>query len=99
MTKMTLALALTLLFASLAAAQTGYGMMHGMHWGMGWMMLCAFFGVILLAGLVALVVWAIRTSGKGRGPAGETAVDILKRRYASGEISREEYERMKQDIS
>ena len=38
--------------------------------------------------------------GRSDGDAGsETALDILKKRYASGEITSEEYERMKRDIS
>lgn len=73
----------------------GYGMMHG---GMLWMLLCVFFGIILLTGIVLLLVWAIRTPGKGRTQTEEAALDILKKRYARGEISREEYEKMKQDI-
>lgn len=75
------------------------GMMHGMHAGMVWMVLCTLFGVILLAGIVLLIVWAIRTSGKGRSQSEDAALDILKKRYASGEITREEFERMKHDIS
>jgi putative membrane protein len=35
---------------------------------------------------------------KGRGRAGETPLEILKKRYAKGEIAREEYERMKKDL-
>ena len=31
-------------------------------------------------------------------PRGETAQEILDRRYASGEISKEQYEQMKQDM-
>ena len=72
------------------------GMMHG---GMMWMMLCVFFGIILLAGVVLLILWAINSAGKGRSQAGEAAIDILKKRYASGEITREEFERMKHDIT
>ncbi len=32
------------------------------------------------------------------GPAGESALDILKRRYASGEITREQFQQMRRDI-
>jgi putative membrane protein len=32
------------------------------------------------------------------GPRAESALDILKRRYASGEITREQYQQMRRDI-
>ena len=76
------------------------GMMYGTYGGMVWMVLCALFGVILLTGFVLLLVWAIKSAFRGgRKEAEEVPLDILKRRYASGEITREEYERMKHDIS
>ena len=40
-----------------------------------------------------------RTWVPGRGFEGETALDILKKRYAKGEINQDEFERMKRDIS
>ena len=54
------------------------------------------------AGVVLLVVWAVRASGRPMYPAvppsnaaprHETPLDILARRFASGEITAEEYER------
>lgn len=78
----------------------GDSMMHGMPGGMVWMMIGAFFWVILVVGLVLLVVWVIKTPGKNvRSETEETPLDILKKRYARGEITRSEYEEMKRDIS
>ena len=36
--------------------------------------------------------------GERSGPAPETPLDVLKRRYAAGEIDRETFERIKEDI-
>ncbi|GAB4390547.1 MAG: hypothetical protein Kow0025_23300 [Thermodesulfovibrionales bacterium] len=58
------------------------------------------FWAAVLAG-VALLLWALVRSGspdKGGLPA-ETALDILKRRYASGEISREEFEEKRRRVA
>jgi uncharacterized membrane protein len=56
-----------------------------------------------MAGLTLLVVWAIRRAhvpaATGPYAAGQpTAKEVLQARYARGEIAREQYERMKQDI-
>lgn len=53
----------------------------------------------LLGGIAALVVWATRQyaprAGSGRS---EDALEILRRRYAQGEITREQFEQMKKDL-
>ena len=70
-------------------------------WGNSWWGIV--YGLIVLGLLFLAIRWIIGTLQPGQvqtapyGP-GETALDILKRRYARGEISREEFQRMKQDV-
>ena len=52
--------------------------------------------LIPLVLLVALVVYLTKPSGTD--PAGKAALDILKKRYARGEIGKEEFDQMKRDI-
>jgi len=59
------------------------------------MILLTFLWLLLLVGIVLIAIWL---ATRYRAP-GESPLDILNRRYARGEISREEYERMKQEIS
>jgi putative membrane protein len=71
----------------------GYGNMMG-GWG-GW--LFGLFGLLVLAGVVLLVVWAVRAmSGSAHHqagtPSGEDACSIAKVRFAKGEITKEQYE-------
>ena len=70
--------------------------MTEMGWGMGfgWIFMLLFWGLVFY-GLYAL----IRNLAGGRGGGGEkTPLDILKERYARGEIDREEFERRKRDL-
>jgi putative membrane protein len=57
---------------------------------------------IVMIGLCLYFIFGRRGAQKpwepGRSPEGETALDILKKRYAKGEISQDEFERMKRDI-
>lgn len=79
----------------------GQGMMdgYGMMYDYGWIYMIL--GMLLIVGIVLLIVWLVRQSSTGSTGSiekGETALDILKKRYAKGEISKEDYERMKSDI-
>lgn len=51
--------------------------------------------VLVILGVVYLVRLVVGTKGEGKE---DTAVDILKKRYARGEISKEEFEEKKRDI-
>lgn len=72
---------------------------YGWGWGMGFGMISmVLFWVLVILGIVILVKWiAAGSAGGDRTPA-KTALDILKERYARGEIGRDEFEQKKRDI-
>ncbi|MBI4536398.1 MAG: SHOCT domain-containing protein [candidate division NC10 bacterium] len=82
------------------AGMMGWGGYGGYGMGiLGWLFMLLFWGLII-AGLVLVVRWLWDRGRSGTDSAsGEAPLDILKRRYARGEISREEYERMRQDLA
>ncbi len=55
------------------------------------------FWILIIAGGVWLVLWLARRMGIV-GPVRETALDILKVRYARGEITKQQFEEMKRDL-
>lgn len=78
----------------------GYGRMNGYghmmnFWGGGLLM---WIFSLVLAGVV--VYFLVKPPhSRGSGPVlHETPLDILKRRYAQGEISRQQFEEMKKDL-
>ena len=74
----------------------GWG--HMMHYGFGFGGMFMWIVPLIVIGLlVYFIVQAQKT--KGSPPTqNESHLDILKRRYAKGEITKEEYERMKNDL-
>ena len=78
----------------------GPGMMWGGAWmGFGALFMVVFFGLIVWA-ITALVQSPPQADGT-RASVGEqeSALEILKRRYALGEINEEEYEAKKQTLA
>ena len=69
-----------------------------MHWygnsgfgmGLGWLFMILFWLLVIF-----IVVSLVKKTGSGEK---ETAEEILKKRYARGEISTEEFERLKKDL-
>lgn len=85
-----------------------HGTWHGSWTGGGWSGFLPFhLGPLMQIALVALVAYVIyrrfrtpaaATRRADQTPARETPEDILKRRYALGELDRETFERMKSDL-
>jgi putative membrane protein len=79
------------------------GGVWGMHGFLGTGLLGSWLGLIfnlaILIGIVTLVVWAVKrfTSSTG-SPATQTPREILKTRYARGEITRDQYQQMLNDL-
>jgi putative membrane protein len=72
-------------------------MMDDMGWwggGFGWLFMILWWALVIV-GLVALIKWLLGSSNAA-GP--RTPLDILKERYARGEIGREDFEQKKADL-
>lgn len=67
---------------------------HGGWWVGGMWFFPLLFWVLVIAGTVFIIKW-LRERGQKQK---ESSLDILKRRYASGEIDRDIFEQMKKDI-
>ena len=64
---------------------------YGFGW-LGWLLMTAWW-VLVIAG----VVWLVRTAGS-RGTAGDGARRILDERFASGDLTVEEYEQRRRAL-
>jgi putative membrane protein len=74
--------------------------------GTGWWIFGAVWMTLFWGTIIGLIAWAISrltaggtASTEPQGGPGDSALDIAKKRYARGEISREEFERLRQDLS
>lgn len=81
----------------------GWGMMGpGMMGGFGFMG----FGAVFMVLFWGLIIWAVVAFTQGFHPGAwgesrnqDSALEVLKRRYARGDISKEEYEEKKRDLA
>ncbi|HUU40383.1 MAG TPA: SHOCT domain-containing protein [Desulfatiglandales bacterium] len=98
---------LCLLERSAFAQWRGYEWGHGpgmMHWGygMGWVgtVIMAAFWIAVILGIIFLIRWltiSIRAGSHG-STAEDSALEILKKRYARGEIDKQEFDEKKKDL-
>ena len=79
---------------ALAMQRHSYSMMTGCC--MGGMMVSTTLSSLVVIGALIAGVWWLASRYRGRGPA---PLDILRERYARGEISREEFEAKKRDLA
>ncbi len=77
------------------------GMGYGMGWGghmVGWLFMLLFW-VLIIVVTVAAVRWLTGGTAMRDGKSSpQSAVDILRERYARGEIDREEFQQRKRDL-
>ncbi len=74
------------------------GGMHPMWWGawgFGMMFMMILFWALLIVGLIVGIRWLL---GQGKEPRSDTAMGILRQRYARGEIDKDEFEAKKRDL-
>jgi putative membrane protein len=91
--------------SSAVAQERPYDWGGGMHpmwgiwgmWGIGMMLMMLVFWGLVIAGIVLGIRWLV-TQGKEARPT-DTALDVLRQRYARGDISKEEFEAKKRDLT
>ncbi len=102
MVRILLGLFVFFLWVFPAAAQRGYSGWHMgpdmmMGWGGGWLMIL--FWIMILIGLILLIKWLVQmTRGDKDRPLAPNALEVLKERYARGEIDRQEFLAKKRDV-
>ena len=100
---LVLLFALPMIFPLAANRMYGYGYAGMMGPGMmgGFGIIGPLLMVVFVTLLVAGAVWLFQSLGKSGAqphPPAERPLDILNRRYASGEITKKQYQEMKRDL-
>ncbi len=79
-----------------------YGFGYGGEW-FGHTLFGGFFMLIVWAAVILFFIWLLREFSRGnrgeeKGYRGKDALEMLKERYAKGEIDKKEFEEKKRDI-
>ena len=78
----------------------GYGGMMGYVFNPLGAILSLVLWALIISGIVLMVVWLARNANRGESFIGssESPLDILKRRYAKGEVTKEQFDAIKRDL-
>lgn len=77
----------------------GYGMMGWGGFGFSWLwVLIMLVQWLLPVALIGLLIYWLAGRPANRGPGRPDPIDIVKERYARGEITNEEFQRLKQEL-
>ncbi len=71
---------------------------HMMDYGYGYGSIIMWIILLIPAGLVIYLLWAQNKRGEGKSEDRQDPGRILKQRYARGDITKEEFERIKRDL-
>jgi putative membrane protein len=68
-------------------------------YGWGWTLFGSIFMILFWAAIILLIIWLYKQiRGPQEAARTESALDILKKRYAKGEIDNKEFEEKKKDL-
>lgn len=92
---------LSLILGSVLVQERAYEWGWGMHpmwgvWGIGMMLMMLFFWGLVIVAIVLGIRWLV---SQGKASRSDSALEILRQRYARGEINKEEFEAKKRDLT
>lgn len=65
---------------------------YNCFWGMGWFMW------LIPVAIILIIVYALKNNNRQKSKTEDSPFEILKKRYAKGEITKQEFEEKKKDI-
>ncbi len=87
--------------ANWGGQSSGFGMMNGMMGGFGGMGLMAIVWIVFIGIIIWAIVAAVQNSTESKSSgssAADSALDVIKKRYARGEIDKAEFNEKKKDL-
>jgi uncharacterized membrane protein len=69
-----------------------------MDWGNGGFVTMFILMAVFWLGVLAIAAWAVAVYARKGGETGNSALEVAKARYARGEITAEEFARIRQDL-